>query len=149
MPIEADLILAAAATFDATGGVSVLGAGWQVRPADPLSPEALVVILRVPRRQSGTHALQLQLLELDGTPVTVPPPNGPGLMRFTAEITMEGLDEPAFKTPLVGPYAINLPPYPLEPGKEYEWRLHVDDRTHPRWSLPFRTMSEDERAQLG
>jgi hypothetical protein len=149
VPIEVDLILASAATPDQSGGVSVLGGGWQVRPSIALTTAAIVVILRVPRKQQGTHLLTIQLYDYDDNPISVPSPQGPGLMRFEAAIEVAGLHDPALKTPLLAPYAINLPGFPVEPGKEFQWRVHVNGKTRPHWFLPFRSMTTEEESHLG
>jgi hypothetical protein len=149
MPIHVDLMLASAATPDASGGVSVLSAGWQVRPAEPLVPSAIVAILRVPRKQAGTHELTIQLFDYDDNPITVDPPEGPGLMQFSASIDVSGLRDAELRSPLLANYAINLPPFRLEPGTEYLWRVHVDAKTRPHWVLPFRTMTLAEQSHLG
>lgn len=147
MPIEADMMLCEAATLSG-GHLSLLGAGWQVRPAPALTSCAIAVVLKVPRKQAGTHDLRLELLDYDGDLVNVAPPNGPGEMVIEAQVTIGGLKDPRLRTPLLSPFAVNLPPFPLEADREYQWRLHVDGKTRPAWTLPFRTMRPAELQQV-
>jgi hypothetical protein len=148
MPIEVDMMLCQAATI-ADGSISLLGAGWQVRLAQPLEPSAIAVVIRVPRKSAGTHDLRFELLDYEGGLVEVAPPDGPGPLVAGGRITIVGRKDPKLKTPLLAGFAVNLPPFRLDQGTEYQWRLHVDGKTRPAWVLPFRTTSaEEESAQL-
>ena len=145
MPIEVDMMLADAVTMYG-GLISLLGAGWQVRAADGAGPSGIAIVVRVPRKQAGMHRLRLELLDSDNELVVIPPPDGPGEMVIEAAMLISGLKDPKLKTPLLGTFGIPVPPFPLAPGREYWWRLHVDGKTRAGWTLPFRTMSEDEAA---
>ena len=110
----------------------MLGAGWQVRPAAATSLVGIGVVVRMGRKRVGkVHAIRLELLDYDGNVVVIGPPDGPGQMVFDGALVIAGLSDPSLKTPLLGGYALNLPPFPLEPGREYQWRLHVDGKTRP------------------
>jgi hypothetical protein len=136
------MMLAGAA--NASGGtVNMLGAGWQVRPSAPVAPVAVVVMLRIPRRQAGVHKVRLELLDHEGEPVTVSEADD-GPLVAEEEITVTGLQDRGLRAPLVAGLALNLPPFPLDPGREYQWRLHVDGKTRSSWTLPFRTTFPDE-----
>lgn len=126
------------------GSLSLLGAGWQVRPALPMTPCGIAIVLKIPRRQAGIHNLRLELLDYDGNLVSIAPPQGPGEMVIEGQIIVAGLKDPGLKTPLLGTFAVNLPPFPLEDDREYQWRLHVDSKTRSTWTLPFRTMRPAE-----
>ena len=69
-------------------------------------------------------------------------------MVFDGGLRIAGLSDPTLKTPLLGGFALNLPPFPLDPGGEYEWRLHVDGKTRSGWTLPFRTMRPEEETAI-
>jgi hypothetical protein len=145
MPIEVDMMLGEAATMQ--GGVlNVLGAGWQIRTPTADAMSAIGLVLKVPRKQLGVHQIRLELLNSEGTIVTVEPPYGPGPMVIDSTIAVGGLTDQGLKSPVLGAFAIQLPPFPLEEGQEYEWKLHVDGRTRPGWSLPFRTARQEELA---
>jgi hypothetical protein len=146
MPIEADMMLCESATLSG-GSLSLLGAGWQVRPGLPITQSAVAVILKVPRKQAGAHDLRLELLDYEDNLVSIDPPQGPGEMVIEGQIVVAGIKDPSLKTPLLGAFAVNLPPFPLEAGREYQWRLHVDGKTRTPWTLPFRTMSPAELAE--
>lgn len=126
------------------GSLSLLGAGWQVRPAPAVTSCGIAVMLKVPRKQAGIHDLRLELLDYDGNLISIDPPAGPGEMVIEAQVTVGGLKDPNLRTPLLGAFALNLPPFPLEADREYQWRLHVDGKTHTAWTLPFRTMRPAE-----
>lgn len=126
------------------GTLSLLGAGWQVRPAPPISPCGIAVVLKIPRKQAGIHNLRLELLDYDGNLVSIEPPEGPGNMIIEGQLGVDGLKDPKLRTPLLGTFAVNLPPFPLDADREYQWRLHVDGKTSTPWTLPFRTMSPSE-----
>jgi hypothetical protein len=114
-----------------------------------VATEAIVVVLRVPRRQEGTLALQLELLRYDDeTLVNVPPPDGPGEMTFGAAITVTGRRDLGLRQPLTATFPVTVPPYPLDPGTEFLWRLHVNGKTRPAWTAAFRTMTDEEWALL-
>jgi hypothetical protein len=148
VPIEATVLLCNAAT-DAGGAISLLGLGWQVRPPAAVANEAIVVVLRVPRRQEGVVALRLELLRYDDeTLVNVAPPEGPGDMTVAAEVTVAGRRDLGLRGPLTATFPVAIPPYPLESGTEFLWRLHVNGKTRPGWSAPFRTMTDEEWTQL-
>jgi hypothetical protein len=147
MPIEANMMLCEAAT-QSGGGISLLGAGWQVRPAPAMTPCGIAVVLKIPRKQAGIHHLRLELLDYDGNLVKVEPPQGPGDMVIEAQIAVGGLQDPDLKTPLLGTFAVNLLPFPLEADREYQWRLHVDSKTRSAWTLPFRTMRPAEMLEV-
>jgi len=100
VPINADVLLCSAA-LDQGGAVSMLGLGWQVRPPDAIAGEAIVVLLQVPRSEEGSVAVRLDLLTYeDESLVEVAPPNGPGPMTFSAEITVAGRRDLGLKAPL-------------------------------------------------
>jgi hypothetical protein len=145
MPIEADMMLGEWATIGgAGGGISILGVGWQVRDAEAIAPCAIIVVLKLSRKQPGPHKVRLELQDYGGNLVAIDPPDGPGEMVIEGEVAIQGSEDPNLKTPLLGPFVANLPPFPLEAGKEYQWRLHVDGKTRAAWTLPFRTKGSSE-----
>ncbi len=149
MPIEADMMLAGAVNAS-SGTLNVLGAGWQVRAAAPTTPLVIAVVLRIPRRQAGQHTVRLELLNWEGEPVTTPEviEGAENPVASEATIVARGTEDRELRSPLVVPFALTLPPFPLEPGREYQWQLHVDGKTRPSWTLPFRTMFPDEEESL-
>ena len=123
------------------GSLMVLGAGWMVRPpgAAAAGPAAIALVVRVPRDQIGRHQLRLELLDSDGQIIVIDPPNGPGPMIIEVEFEAGGLENSALTTPLTVPLGINLPPFPLARGSEFQWRAYIDGETREAWTLPFRT----------
>jgi len=61
--------------------------------------------------------------------------------RFGFDIDPSGIVE-GLESPVVHPFAFNLPPLRLEAGREYRFRLSVDGETRDHWIAPFRTTSE-------
>jgi hypothetical protein len=138
MPIEVDMMLADAANvYD--GRLSLLGAGWQVRPPEAAGPSALGVVLRVPRDQAGAHQLRIELVDIDGEPIMLEEDGNAQALAAEVTVTVEGLQDPGLRTPLVATYAFNLAPFPLTPGREYLWRVLVDGLARDEWTVPFRT----------
>ena len=42
-------------------------------------------------------------------------------------------------TPIDIPFAFILPPFPLEPGRRYVWRVSVDGKAEDDWEVAFST----------
>ncbi len=99
MPVEADMMLAAAVSR--SGTLSILDAGWQVRAAEAEGPVAIAIVLRFPRRQAGVHDIRLELTDYDGNLVAVDPPDGPGPMVIEDRIAIIGRTDRALRTPLL------------------------------------------------
>jgi hypothetical protein len=136
MPVEAHMMLGTAAWLEGNS-LTLIGAGWTVRPPDPF-PMAVAVVLYFPRDQQGVHTTRLELLYASGEPVLFDTPDGPQPLVYDNELDITGLDDPNLTTPLDSGFVVNLPPHPLPRGREYVWRLSVDGgRKH--WTVPFRT----------
>ena len=128
-----------AETAAATGGmVSMLGAGWMIRPPEASGPCALVVMLSVPREQAGPHQLRLELLDGAGNLAVLPDGEGTQLV-IEQEIAIFGQDGVDPDLPLLLPFSAMVGPFPLEPGSSYRWQLSVDGEARDGWSVAFRT----------
>jgi hypothetical protein len=140
MPIEAQMVLALTGGVGPDGQVVLVGTGWTVRPPDP-QPMAVYFVVYLPREQAGVHRWRLELTYAEGAPITLRekvsgvPPN----LIWENESQIVGLDNKKLTTPLTLGALIALPPLSLPRGREYVWRLTVDDETRDGWALPFRT----------
>ncbi len=136
-------ILLADAAQAAEGKLFVLGGGWSITGPDP-SPMALAVKIEVPWDQANQqHSCRLELLDSDGQPVEVEAENGeqPIFIEAGFEVGRPVGVKPG--TPIDLPLAINIPPFPLEPGNRYEWRLSIDGRSDDDWRVAFSTRPRD------
>lgn len=136
MPIEADILLAQSAQ-EGDGGVSALGMGWQIRPPEPI-PWALVLVMRASRDLIGVeHQLHVGLEMENGTQL----PGGSlgALIQLDWSYVPEGLTDAGLLSPVVHGLGFNLLPVPLEPSREFRFRLWVDQETRDHWTAPFRT----------
>ena len=104
---------------------------------------ALAIKIEVPWDQANQqHACRLELLDSDGRPVLVD--TGDGEHPIFIEAGFEVGRPPGVKpgTPIDLPLAINIPPFPLEPGGRYEWRLTIDGEGDADWRVAFSTRRE-------
>lgn len=141
-------ILLADAAQAAEGKLFVLGGGWSIIGPDP-TPMALAIKIEVPWDQANQqHQCRLELLDSDGQPVLVD--TGEGEQPIFIEAGFEVGRPPGVKpgTPIDLPLAINIPPFPLEAGGRYEWRLSIDGQTDDDWRVAFSTRPRDGTAGL-
>lgn len=111
------LILCDSAVSDPSGKVHMLGAGWS-NTGSPTAPQAVVTMMKVPwDRANQPIALQLQLLDSDGHPVSVP--TAEGIKPIAAEATLEVGRPPGLKagSMLDAAFVLTLPSLPLAPGR--------------------------------
>jgi hypothetical protein len=123
----------------AGGAVSMLNAGWMVRPPEPVAPCALVVVLSIPRDEAGPHAIRLELQDSKGEIVVVPDGGEGTQLVIEQEVAVTGRDDVDPDLPLLLPFSAMVGPFPLEPGSSYRWRLSVDGEAREGWSVAFRT----------
>jgi hypothetical protein len=129
------------------GKLTIVGGGWSITGPEP-QPFGIAILIHVPWDQANTkHTLRLELLDSDGSAVTVPTEEeGDQPIVFFDDVEFEVGRPPGLKpgTPLELPVAINSGPLPLETGSRYEWVLSIDGDTDVDWHLPFSVRSEDE-----
>jgi hypothetical protein len=132
-------ILLADAAQAVEGKLFVLGGGWSITGPEP-SPMALAIKIEVPWDQANQqHACRLELLDSDGQPVHVDTGEGeqPIFIEAGFEVGRPAGVKPG--TPIDLPLAINIPPFPLEAGGRYEWRLTIDGEADEDWRVAFST----------
>jgi hypothetical protein len=137
VPLHVTMLLADAAQVS-ENKLNLLGGGWDVTGPQP-TPSAIAMIIRVPWDQANTkYHWMLELVDIDGDPVTVETPMG-----SKETVKVEGdfeVGRPAGVkrgTTLQVPLAINFAPLPVQPGGRYEWRLTIGDESDQDWRLPF------------
>ena len=125
-PIEVHLILCDAAQAS-SGKVHMLGAGWSIT-GSPTAPHAVAVLMKVPwDRANQPMPLRLQMREADGSPVSVPTPEGAISIAAEAKIEVGRPPGLAPGSMLDASFALNVPSLPLVPGR-YEWRLMLAEQ---------------------
>jgi hypothetical protein len=108
------------------GKLYVLGGGWSMTGPTP-APSALAIKFEVPWEAANRkHKVRIELLDSDGQPVLVPGPESPQPMLIQADLEVGRPTGLSPGTPLDSPFAINIGPLPLKPGR-YEWRCTVVD----------------------
>ena len=118
------------------GKLYVLGAGWNVATLN--APGAIAGIITIPWNETNKqHHLLLTLVNADGTPVTVPTPNGsqPLAINVQFEVGRPPGVRPGSSTN--SPIAIGHAPLPLLAGERYEWRWTIDGESRDDWQLSF------------
>jgi hypothetical protein len=106
------------------GKLYILGGGWSMTGPAP-TPSALAIKFEVPWEAANRkHKVRIELLDSDGQSVLVPGPESPQPMLVTADLEVGRPPGLAQGTPLDSPFAINIGPLPLRPGR-YEWRCTI------------------------
>jgi hypothetical protein len=121
------------------GKLYVNGGGWIMRSPLPI-PWALTLEVKVGWHDNNRKMpFKLELLDADGDPVEVPTPQGPQPLMVEGEmkLTASPMSKPG--STIVGVNAAILPPIPLPPGEQFEWRLTLDCRTKDEWRTSFAT----------
>jgi hypothetical protein len=148
----ARLLIADYAGVDTVGKLNVVGGLITVlgsHPAVPgmTSPFTLVMWVSVPPTHYGAEcSVEVVLEDASGEPVSVPGPAGEsGIMRIVERVTFK---PPVFPGPLTAPSGLSLPSraqwvaafpigVPLAAGKQYSWRVKIDDVTRDDWTEDF------------
>jgi hypothetical protein len=121
------------------GKLYILGGGWSITGPQPV-PSAIALKIEVPWTGANQkHSLKLELVDSDFHPVLVPTPagNAPVLLTGDFEVGRPAGLPPG--TPLDIPFAFNIPPLLLAPGKRYVWKLMIDGDANNEWQVAFST----------
>lgn len=107
------------------GKLYILGGGWSITGPAP-TPSAIAIKFEVPWDEANRkHKIRLELLDADGKVIMVPGPVHPQPLIIEAAIEVGRPPGIAPGTPLDVPFALNLSPIALTPGR-YEWRCTVE-----------------------
>jgi len=119
------------------GKLYILGAGWNF--TFPGMPGAVAGIVTVPWHETNRkHVLTFSLVDDGGSAVRVGTPQGtqePLMIRSEFEVGRPPGVRPG--SSFSHPIAINYLALPLQPGRSYEWRWAINDKTRDDWRLPF------------
>ena len=92
-----------------------------------VGPTALVGLVHIAWTETNQdHTLTFDLVRDDGEPFMAPTPTG--LQTLHIEMKFQAGRPPGVATgsDINMPFAINLPPLQLVPGRRYEWRPNID-----------------------
>jgi hypothetical protein len=136
--MKVTLLLADAA--QAVGGkLYILGGGWSIIGPDP-SPMAIAIKIEVPWTEANVrHGLRLALFDEDERPVVIPTQTGEQPFEFHIPFEVGRPAGLQAGTPLDVTLAINMGPFPLQPGSWYVWRCFINDASEDHWQVSFST----------
>ena len=124
------------------GKLTIVGGGWSFTGSQP-SPFAIAVLFEVPWHLTNRqHVFRLELIDLDGNPVSVETPNGAEPLLIEGQFEAGRAPGTRTGTGVNVPLALNHGPVPLPPGSHFEWRLSVNGETQDDWRLAFSTRPE-------
>jgi hypothetical protein len=136
--VTATLADYAVATPD--GKLTTVGAGWQFTGPQP-TPFAIAMLIGVPwHKANEQHKIRLELIDLDGNPVTPLGDDEPKWIEMQFEVGRPPGIRPGSHIQV--PAAFNHGPMPLPSGSHFEWRITVDGEAHEDWQLAFSTRAE-------
>jgi hypothetical protein len=136
-------ILLADAAQAVNGKLYILGGGWSITGPDP-TVGALAVKIEIPWTEANRpHDLRLVLVDEDERQVRA----GDQAIEIAGRLEVGRPPGLPPGTPLDAVFAINHPPFPLEPGRRYVWRLYIDGNTREDWNVAFITRQRPEQAR--
>jgi hypothetical protein len=136
--MRATLLLADSAQA-VDGKLYILGGGWSVTGPQP-APTAIALKIDVPWDRANTrHKWRLELVDADGEQVEIPEA---GAVELEQEFEVGRPPGVKPGTSLDFVVAINVPPLPLETGRQYSWQLTIDGKGRDDWRLPFAIRQE-------
>lgn len=125
----------------ADGKMNIIGGGWTVTGPQPV-PFGLALVLDVPWALTNVqHTFRLELIDLDGSPVSPIGEDEPIAIEGQFEVGRPVGTRSGTYLPFMA--ALNSGPLPLPPGGDYEWRLAINGQTHESWRLAFSTRPEE------
>ncbi|MBI4668545.1 MAG: hypothetical protein HY747_05070 [Elusimicrobia bacterium] len=121
------------------GKLYIMGGGWSITGPMP-SPSAIAIKIEVPWTETNQkHNLKIELLDGDYHPVLIPMPAGNSPLVISGEFEVGRPAGLKVGTSIDAPFAFNIGPLSLEPGKGYVWKLSIDDKTNENWQVSFST----------
>ena len=131
------------------GKLFILGGGWSITGPLPC-PSALAILVDVPWNETNRkHHLKVELLDPDFHPVLVPTPAGNAPLMLGADFEVGRPPGIAQGSSISVPFAFNIGPIPLAPGKRYVWKLSVDGKVDDDWQVAFSTRPAGQQPQAG
>jgi hypothetical protein len=121
------------------GKLYIMGGGWSIIGPEP-TPMAIAIKIEVPWNQTNQkHNVKLELLDADYHEVLVQTPAGNAPLVIGGDFEVGRPPGLIQGTPIDVPYAFNIAPLPLEPGKRYIWKLTIDGDAKEDWQVVFST----------
>jgi hypothetical protein len=136
--MEAHILLADSAAHDQQNGkIHALGLGWS-KTTTPLPPQAIILLIKVPWTQANEqHQLEIELVDADGHPVTVPGQLGEQPVKIGGSFETGRPAGIPSGTPLDVALTFNIGQgMPLAPGR-YTWVLTINGEKREDWSTSF------------
>jgi hypothetical protein len=126
------------------GKLYIMGGGWSILGSTP-SPTAVAIKVEVPWNETNRkHNLKVELLDSDYRPVLIPTPVGNSAVVIGGEFEVGRPAGLIQGSPLDVPFAFNIGPLPLEPGKRYIWKLTIDTNSDENWQVAFSTRPSEK-----
>jgi hypothetical protein len=121
------------------GKLYILGGGWSLTGPVPC-PSAIAVLVSVPWNETNRkHRLKMDLLDEDYRPVLLPTPDGEVPLTIVNEFEVGRPAGIVAGSSIDVPFAFNIGPIPLAPGRRFVWKLVIDDKGHDDWQVIFST----------
>jgi hypothetical protein len=128
------------------GKLYIMGGGWSITGPMP-SPSAIAIKVEVPWNEANQkHNLKVELLDSDYHPVLVPTPGGNSPLIITGDFEVGRPPGLIQGTPIDAPFAFNIAPIPLTPGRRYIWKLTIDGKSDDSWNVAFSTRTSENKS---
>jgi hypothetical protein len=121
------------------GKLYILGGGWSITGPLP-SPSAIAVLISVPWNETNRkHRVKVELVDEDYRPVLVPTQEGNAPLLISGDFEVGRPPGIMPGSAIDIPFAFNIGPIPLPPGKRFVWKLTIDDKGDDGWQVVFST----------
>ena len=121
------------------GKLYILGGGWSVTGPAP-SPCAIAALVSVPWNETNRkHQVKIELLDEDYRAVRVPTPEGDAPLAISGDFEVGRPPGIIPGSAIEVPFAFNIGPIQLQPGKRYVWKLTIDEKGDDNWRVVFST----------
>ena len=121
------------------GKLYIMGGGWSLTGPAPM-PSAIAGKIEVPWNETNRkHNLKVELVDEDYHAIMVPTPNGSAPVVIGGDFEVGRPPGLMPGTPIDVPFAFNIGPLPLEPGKRYVWKVSINGKTEDAWRAAFTT----------
>jgi len=128
------------------GKLYILGGGWSLTGPLPC-PSAIAVLVSVPWNETNRkHRLKMDLLDEDYRPVLLPTPDGEVPLSIVNEFEVGRPAGIVAGSAIDVPFAFNIGPIPLAPGRRFVWKLVIDDKGHDDWQVIFSTRPAGQKS---
>lgn len=138
MKMKVTMLLADSAQA-VNGKLYILGGGWSLTGPLPC-PSAIAALVSVPWNETNRkHSVKVELVDEDYHAVMVPTPAGNSPLVIRGDFEVGRPAGAAQGASIDIPFAFNIGPIPLQPGRRYVWRLSIDDKSDENWQVGFAT----------